>query len=124
MSNTYTKEELAELAKGVFKDDKESPMIYADANGTFRTPAQYEALKKEGKHKDFSFEFKNPNVKSVKAEAADADPATAEKLAEALKEIDRLNGLKSVTQAKAALEAKDVEIADLKKQIEALSPKK
>jgi hypothetical protein len=119
----YSKEELAELAKGVFKDDKESPMVYADDEGTFRTPQQYAAMKKEGKHTGFTNVFKNPNVKEGTAAAPASDPEMEKKLAEALKEIDRLNTLKSVKEAKAALDAKDAEIAELKAKLDSLTPK-
>lgn len=61
----FTKEELAEFAIGVFKDDKESPSVYADSTGTFRNSLQFAAMTvedREGFH-----EFKNPNVKQVEA---------------------------------------------------------
>lgn len=116
----YTEKELAELANGVFNDDKESPVVYADDNGTFRTPQQYEELKKKGQHIGFEFVFKNPNVTEAKTVALPAADPEADKKIEALeKEIERLNELKTVKGAQEQLDAKDKTIADLQSKLEA-----
>lgn len=80
----FNKEELTELAKGVFKDDKTSPSIYADEHGTFRNSVQYEKMTAAEK-KLFPFEFKNPNVKDSKKQEAES-----EKLEELEMKISRL----------------------------------
>lgn len=114
---TYTEEQLAELAKGVFNDDKTSPSIYANEVGTFRNSVQYAAMSDEEK-KTFPFEFKNPNVKSVEVSVVDTEAITAlqSQLDEANAEIARLNGLKSISAAKdlqAQLDAANAKIAEL-----------
>lgn len=94
---TYTKEALAGLAKGVFADDKTSPSIYADAEGTFRNSTQYDALE-EKDQKKFPFEFKNLNRKeeptapeggevepTVKAAVKAAKPKVVKKLVKPVK---------------------------------------
>jgi predicted RNase H-like nuclease (RuvC/YqgF family) len=69
--STYTKEELNELAKGVFATDKTSPSIYANEEGTFRNAVQYEKMSDEDKAK-FPHAFKNPHVKQTAETVSDA----------------------------------------------------
>lgn len=128
---TYTKEEIAEFAKGVFGDDKTSPVIYANDTGKFLNHLQYEALQKDEKadeayKKSFTYKFENPNVKkeTVANEVIiiDGEPisaADAAKLVADLKaEIERLNTLKTVAAAKdlqTQLDAANAKIAELTK---------
>ncbi len=168
METKYTKEELTELAKGVFCDDKTSPSIYANEEGTFRNSVQYDALpnkSEDGKPgKDsFLFEFKNPNVKAVdqsttilidgqeitiaqikesyaqleselieaneKLRSTSVNPekeaALQAQLDAANAEIERLNGLKTISVAKdlqAQLDAANAKIAELTVPKPALTP--
>lgn len=41
---TYTREELIELAQGVFEDDKSASAYYAHPNGNFKNEEQFNAL--------------------------------------------------------------------------------
>lgn len=111
----YSEEELAELAKGVFRDDKTSPSIYADEEGTFKNSQQYDAMSDEEKEK-FPFEFKNPNVKET---TLTTDPALAKENADLKAEIERLNGLKSVAAVKAA----EAEVTTLQSKVAELEAK-
>jgi peptidoglycan hydrolase CwlO-like protein len=102
----YTEEELAELAKGVFKDDKESPVVYADEFGTFRNSVQYEALKKEGKHTPFKYAFKNPSVKQ--SQSVDADKHAA-RISDLESQIEDLQDERDAAQEKAEGAAKTID---------------
>lgn len=77
----YTKEELAERAKGVFRSNKSLAAVYASENGTFLNAKQYEAARKEGKHTGL-IEIKNPAAKVmliVDESAKDAEIAELKK---------------------------------------------
>ena len=77
----YTKNQLAELVKGCFKNSNE-PVMYANINGTFLNSNQKAKLTKEDQGK--LIEFKNPKFavaeksEEQKAEAAAKAAAKAE----------------------------------------------
>lgn len=127
----YSKQELAELAQGVFRDDKESPSIYANEEGTFRNSKQYAAMSSD-ERKAFH-EFKNPHVKesendelkalfekmeqqavqiSAQADQIDALREQVDKQAETIAERDAT----IATQAEI-VSARDAQVAQLKKQV-------
>lgn len=122
MKTTYTEKELSELAVGVFRDDKTSPRIYADASGTFRTPQQYDELKKEGKHEPFKFVFENPNNKQVPKTQAEVDAKSAQRIAELEVQVAELES--QLADAKTGITRLTDENTDLQAKLaEAQAPK-
>lgn len=117
MKNKLTAKEKEAIAASAFKDAPDEEVLYVSDSGTVLNKKEYEA--RANKQGCDPFEHK------VEKEAAApaGDPEAAAKLEAAEKEIERLNELKSVKDAKAKLAAKDAEIAELKKQIEELTPK-
>lgn len=114
--NKVSKEKKEELAASAFKDAPGEALLHVTDSGTVLNNQEYDALK----DKSGCDSFKNPN-KGEEAQPTAGDPEATAKLEAAEKEIERLNELKSVKDAKAKLAAKDAEIADLKKQIEELT---
>ena len=67
----YSKEELQELANGIFASEPGTTVLYADGNGTFLNEKQYAAIddRKDLDEDDF-IEIKNPKA-AKKADAAE-----------------------------------------------------
>lgn len=148
----YSKEELAELAKGVFKDDKESPAIYADEEGTFRNSLQFEAMTAE-ERENFPFKFESPYHKKVEEDEKPAGTivvkgkeVTADEIEQLISELidegkdqaaiveDQAKKIKllqdelqergeQIKNQRQAIAEKDKEIAELKKALKAKSNK-
>lgn len=109
----YTKDELKELAKGVFRSNNTTARIYAREDGTFINEEQYEERQKEGTHKDFNFKFDNPNVKQKAVDSGELEKVR--------KDLGEAKGL--IEKQKKALVAKDAEIKKLKEQLKEQSKK-
>lgn len=108
----YNKEELSKLAKGVFKDDKTSPSVYANEEGTFLNSDQYEERKKAGTHKSFVFEFKNPNVKPAPVADESAKDAEIAELKRSIADRDE-----ALVDAHDHIKAQDARIDSLEHEI-------
>lgn len=109
---TYTTEELIELSKGVFIDDKSASAYYAHPNGNFKNEDQFNAL--STKNPDEAKEYiriENPNAKKAtdKDGAANSmikslreDLAIEKEAAEALREGNKKLGAENASLKDAA----------------------
>jgi mRNA degradation ribonuclease J1/J2 len=99
----YSKKQLADLAKGCFKNSNE-PAFYANINGTFYNANQKAKLSKEDQEK--LIEFKNPEFAEPVEEETEEQKAETEAKAKAKEESDAKKAAEKEQKEKAAAEAK------------------